>query len=149
MSEKKPKNSEILGRRESLRDLLTSENPSEILGGEGYLIPKNPQPREGVPVDDGRGLLEGAVAADPARTSPEGGTSFQIDPGYAVGALAFMTVMIGNGRRISMKLREKGGVRVSIGDTNYDGGDLITALMNAATAFAAMEGAIGDRGNLQ
>ena len=138
MSQRKPTMGETVNPA-ALRALLNSSEPSELLDGAGYLIPRNPQPREGVRVDDGRGLLEGAVVAEQAQ-SEQGGTSFQIDPGYAVGALAFMHVMLGNGRRISAKARSKGGVRVTISDINFDGDNLISALMKAATAFAKMEG---------
>lgn len=126
-----------------LRDMLNSD-PSAILDREGFLPPNNPEPRKGAKIDTGQGLLDGAVfEAGDEVAEPEGGSqSFRIDPGHAVGTLAFLHVMIQNGRRISMKARSKGGVRVTVADINFDGDNLISALMRAAEAFAEMEGGV-------
>lgn len=131
---------------EKMRDALNSdEGAAKLLGVDGFLKPRNPQPREGVAIDTGQGLLEGAVdAADlvDAETGEEhpAARSFKIDPGDAVGMLAFMSVMIGNGRRISIKQGSTHGVRVTIADRTFDGGNVVSAMMAAATAFAQEEG---------
>lgn len=123
----------------ALHAALNDDAPLAILDREGFLPPKNPQPREGVKVDTGQGLLKGAFEAGDEEADDEENRSFRINPGHAIGVLAFLHVMVINGRRVAMKPRSKGGVRVTIADINFDGDTLVSALMRAAEAFKSME----------